>query len=933
MKKHLQIHGFLRRALSLALAAALALGLLPALPPGILPEIIPPTVALAEGAAAPSILRQPADATYAENATARFYVSASSPEGGYLTYQWYRSGPFTEKVNDPSRTDGTAINDPDSTGTSAVLTTKTDAPADAGTHYYYYWAEITNNAEGKEPTTTTTRIAEAKIVDRTLKDRVMYGDFQAYSNNSYSPLRSFPPSSGYWNTTHEGTPDGRDSSTGKQLEIGSGYLAANTTAAAELSAFRSSTIYQEIATVPGKIYEWKLDHGARTKQVNNSNPDVMAVVIGPAINEYSDYGDMGVTNYWNNVGSEFNGATINTRKSNLFNPPFTYDYGPNPTQVAPTCALPENGGEYNYGVNMNTHFNAIVNQVLAESGVTPANYNANNGSTFNDIDRSYSTTYGGKPYYVFISAARRNGSWFTRAGSYTVPAGQGTTVFGFVSVSSPSGAASGNILDNITFASGTEITASQEISYTGETELTVDTRSGFAYGLTELRGSSAITLYDVTASYDPDGAGATVAAGREPTSGLGDGKQWYANLGDGGVLTFIGLTPGKTYRVIGIPAAAINEGLGTNIFPADVLDDGYYMDVKIMPAKDGDDNFVAAVTAGIDETNDTANNAFITVEKSRNDVQYALLADVNGEPDTYTPAGEWKNGGGDLDFTGLEQGKTYYLVARPYGYSEIDYAAAYADGSAAIKITTPSSDGESVTGVDLKADQIERTGGGAEDTITVSDTKAGYTYALVDITSGQILKFTAAANDDEAVEFDKLEPGTTYQVVTRLTNGGVYMKGVRVYPIPGELTVSYARERIQSPAGNVPAGVEYSFDDWGTKALSTGAGFIALTEEQLSSGGTLTYRTAADNYIGAKAQPEIKLEFANRPDAPTGMSVDYAAENIKVGNGTLEYRVGASAQWTAATISENAVAFAALGWTGRSRTVYFRIPATDSAFA
>ena len=38
----------------------------------------------------PVISRQPANATYAENATARFYVNAHSIDGGYLTYQWYR---------------------------------------------------------------------------------------------------------------------------------------------------------------------------------------------------------------------------------------------------------------------------------------------------------------------------------------------------------------------------------------------------------------------------------------------------------------------------------------------------------------------------------------------------------------------------------------------------------------------------------------------------------------------------------------------------------------------------------------------------------------------------------------------------------------------------------------------------------------------------
>ncbi|MDR1329893.1 MAG: hypothetical protein LBK23_09870, partial [Oscillospiraceae bacterium] len=50
MKKHLQIHGFLRQVLSLALAAALTLGLAPAFTPGSLPGLLPPIAALADGA-------------------------------------------------------------------------------------------------------------------------------------------------------------------------------------------------------------------------------------------------------------------------------------------------------------------------------------------------------------------------------------------------------------------------------------------------------------------------------------------------------------------------------------------------------------------------------------------------------------------------------------------------------------------------------------------------------------------------------------------------------------------------------------------------------------------------------------------------------------------------------------------------------------------
>jgi hypothetical protein len=117
-----------RRILSAALAAVMVLTLTPV--------TSPQGAVFAEdpaSAAPPSILRQPADATYAENATARFYVSASSPEGGLLTYQWYRSGPFATKYTNPNGDDsaaitgaGTVIANSDS-ATITVLTTKTSA--------------------------------------------------------------------------------------------------------------------------------------------------------------------------------------------------------------------------------------------------------------------------------------------------------------------------------------------------------------------------------------------------------------------------------------------------------------------------------------------------------------------------------------------------------------------------------------------------------------------------------------------------------------------------------------------------------------------------------------------------------------------------------------------------------------------------------------
>jgi hypothetical protein len=72
-------------------------------------------------------------------------------------------------------------------------------------------------------------------------------------------------------------------------------------------------------------------------------------------------------------------------------------------------------------------------------------------------------------------------------------------------------------------------------------------------------------------SYDPDGAGSSPAEAVSPNGSLGGGT-WYTSYGGGkfaggGVLAFDDLTPGRVYRIIGIPETAVKVGLGTNIGP------------------------------------------------------------------------------------------------------------------------------------------------------------------------------------------------------------------------------------------------------------------------------------------------------------------------------------------------------------------------------
>ncbi|MDR2296024.1 MAG: hypothetical protein LBD95_04425, partial [Clostridiales Family XIII bacterium] len=164
----------LRKAKRRTLVAVLVLALL--LP--ILPSV--PRVA-ADGVEAPRIVRQPSDGTYSEQATARFYVRASSPDDGYLTYAWYISGPYNAPI--PADRTGDLTGVKIEGAESSVLTTLT--PAVTGTLYYYYWVEIQNHSGGETSTSLRSRAALAKIVDKALQPQLMNGDFETDAATSF----------------------------------------------------------------------------------------------------------------------------------------------------------------------------------------------------------------------------------------------------------------------------------------------------------------------------------------------------------------------------------------------------------------------------------------------------------------------------------------------------------------------------------------------------------------------------------------------------------------------------------------------------------------------------------------------------------------------------------------------------------------------------
>lgn len=845
----------MRLALAIALALALVAGLAPFLSRASAPE-----QAYAANAAnsAVVITHQPVGGTFASGATVRLYVQASSPTDGLLAYQWYRSA-----------SNSTAAGSPISGATSSVCD---NVPASAGTYYYY--AEV-RDASGS---TAVSRTAQVVVGSGSLGTSVENGDFESAGNPTTNAwYRQKVP---YWNTTHYfpnagGLHDGNIFELNRATEK-YGITQDRGNWSAELSADRRSTLYQEVATVPGKIYQWSLEHAARVSNVGvGRGVDTMALVIGPATNR------------------RYSGGTTTS-----------------------------SGTYYPYGQNSSTLFQKVVDQI-------PSGERANGSVHVVPVDPStgMAVASGGDSYYVYIGSDAMRAGWGSHRGVYTVPEGQGVTVFGFVAVSSAGGEeATGNLLDSITFAQGTGAAITSDVDYSGSGALSTQVAdASYRYGILEMRGSTTLAAQGVkatlgTAAITPDGNG------------------WYAP-GSTGTLSFSNLTPGKTYRVVAVPKDAINADLGTNLVPAAVLDESYGKDTMVKPAS-GSLNENIQVTAEIAP----GNTARALVRPAREDVEYALLqttADGSKPNSAVPPAKAWTqvgSGGKQLAFDGLERNHSYALVARPKGYDEIAYAQAAARSYVVFK--TPAS-----SFVDASPESVRRSQYGTQLTVTDKSSSA-QRYLVYDVLTGRATGGTwhvVAAG--ATYTWTGLDPSKTYQIVAaEQPEGSTPSPGVRAYPAPPSLAIDYIHETVGKD-GAVPSSVEFRMKDtasgtWyrggeNTWVQGSGDPLATLTnylDDPASRGATLTYR------LHAEVQPAVYLEKSvavpARPAAPaqsaTGYAFDYANEKLVPGSsaGAVEARASFSSAWEQATAA-SPLSLSGLGWTGSQRAVQVRMPAVE----
>lgn len=863
-----------------------------------------PASAYAEGAAnsTVTITHQPVGGTFAEDATVRLYVQASSSANNLLTYKWYRGD------------DGTADGG-DLVSSESICD---DIPPSAGTYWYYVVVE-----DEAARQSVRSKAAEVVVDGGKLARELTNGSFDKWADGSSHPWTEadhFPTPSEMppWETTHfyneKGQPhikvletmDIKNNSYGLPTEVPGHPEYTN---CAELAAYVESDLYQEVATIPGKLFDWSLWHGGRNYG-GAPGFDTMAVVIGPALTDEE---------------SEYLGEYVSE----------VADYD-------------KNTYEYRYGINATGYFNKIVNQVASEQGVSDPTKLTSGGQ--------YATTYKDRTYYVYIASTER-ATWEHYSGVYTVPEGQGRTVFSFVNVKTSTGnAAAGNILTGIEFKAGTGVEISNDVAYDGGGQvMTAVAETGFSYGIVEERGSTTMAV-SPTVTLD----GATLSVNDKLGAGASD---WYTPDKPGS-LVFGNLTPGKTYRVVAVPTSAINADMGTNLNPGLVLDETFYESVTIKPVADPSDGSGGNIQATAENTPDGL--ARIIVNPAREDVEYALVATGSDGGAPASPAQEvraWtsvQDGSGKLAFEGLARSTSYALVARPKGYEEVT-CQNQVDAGSYVVVKTPSEHFR-----DLRADDesVVRSEDGASIAIKNKGTQT-QRYTVYDALTGEAVgggwKDLEPYNGDSLkVREVAVDAGRAYQVVTaELSLTCAPSPGVRAYPAAPDPEVDFAAETVGKD-GVVPATVEYRMQDNADAATwyfgdadgqpdawvqGTGGSAVSLTpalDAMVAGGGgaTLSYRTHADFLPAVYVEKSVVVPA--RPPTPSegasGFAFDYAAEGVvpgataAAGGAAVEARASSAAEWQRGT-TDAPVSLSDLGWTGSQRDVQVRMAAVEGTDA
>lgn len=280
---------------------------------------------------------------------------------------------------------------------------------------------------------------------------------QTWSNAYLQPDQSDVP---YWNTTaYGGMIELFKENTGTYIQ-GVTLKPSSGMIAAELNADEESTLYQTVTTTPASIYEWGLDHGAR------SGTDTMALVIGPAQSVAPVKPDKNGRDQFMQMVDWLSqqGKTSVKKTAGMGEHLTVYS-----KKFATGGTFADNAGNNAFSLTPSTIYTEewqiwIMASTVAASGTNPWNsYGSNAEGSAGSVDESGNTTVDTSKDYL-----------------YTVPAGQTSTLFGFVSVGNYGGGGNktfGNFLDNINFQIYHPLTGSTTnhgSGEVGEDEVTVD---------------------------------------------------------------------------------------------------------------------------------------------------------------------------------------------------------------------------------------------------------------------------------------------------------------------------------------------------------------------------------------------------------------------------------------------------------------------------
>lgn len=894
-----------------------------------------------------------------------------------------------------------------------------------------YWTSTDN---GDYPATGGTYVNQDYVWDDNNKASVAWYDYTGtahdygYAVNTYpnaGTTFALPPALGgayesgvkYWDTTHAFSATGNAGySNGKttQLMVATGYGSGQMYLdpqghnkgyfkdsvgfkpwhsypyIVELSPDAPSSLYQEIATLSGKIYEWSLDHAPRSgRSGDEAYNNRLAVVIGPAINSPDDYNEMGVTSLWKNTNTSFTISGYTQYKGREYEN-LIYPYGVNAT-----------------GTGKTSFFNNIVDRIDTSYGNIAVGDHV--VSYLKDLRRKYFVFVGDTDIDLDQNVNKGDvkiyeANWTTHSGVYSVPVGQGITVFSFVGLI-PDGA-SGNLLDNIEFKSGTPTEVKVSMAYSGHVTISMTTRTDYVYGLAEVRGS-AVDLLTTTdfATFN----GNPIAPKTAAELGAGTGVEHWFFPGEVGKLVFSGMVPGKSYRVVGIPKGAVSgeDKLNTNITPAKVLDAGYYKEVSIPGAntdEEGEDGKVQMPTVG-------ARDNYVFLTNSNKAVKYALVHAEDNEKtedinEQYQPVNEyctWRVGQGldtglSLFFENLERGTCYILVARPAEWEEVSYESA-AQSKGAILICTPP------VGVnDIREEQVTRLSGGADGDIirvrqAIDQEEEGEehvidadnnTYSFYDVETGELYANSGKVVTDATGTYVEFKAGTTpagdpippldkdkiYQIVVKMGQG-IYMAGVRVYPYVDPLHIFYEDEIVaynenRHPLPNKPneeklydreilryrmrlkdsgtwlLGGEKEFITANNNFINLGGGTPSLLDQMWAAGKDAIIETCYSDLWPESRLPSVypifEFEVPRRPAPPRANDcddpdayhdyfVDYPDEKITVPDSNTEvllYSINNGTDYISIGGTPREITFNELNWTDTEKKILLRKPGKDT---